>query len=186
MLSMKVGVSEGGRKKVSGRWLWLVLIALIVVIFGLATAIVYFERSGVNLENNEDSMSQEALEYKIRQEQITVEEKTAVVDEILNRIENEDGYNLQDAEEDFRIAIANSDGEKKFYIEMAYAAFLYDYYEDFGRALAVLDGMAEFVEDGWRNNYYAAYVNLYYRVGDDEKVREEKYKRSGGDGAESD
>ena len=149
------------------------LVIFLVLIVGLATTIVVIlvqkaERETISAEINQI----------MEQEFQFAEKAEKKADEILDKLNNEPNYSLENAIDDFKNVISESDGRERFYLETTYANFLYLRMGDLERAIAVLDDMKDSVTEEYLAGYYMTYRNLYLWAGDTEKAEEYDQKMS--------
>ena len=89
-------------------------------------------------------------------------------EEISEKLADESDYGLEQAVSEYEEAYNTSEGRTKVYIAIEYANFVYDYYADLDRAVNILKGVEEGIDERDEGALYLAFSNLYEKSGDNE------------------
>ena len=146
---------EEPKVKKNSKWLVILLGLLGVAIIVLIVAIITINN---NLGNSGDvGGGLQALEIN---------------DDITDKIYGVEDYSADDAIEEYEREISFGSNEKRVYLIIDYANFVYDEYEDIESAIEIIE-RAEPLLDGvsMTTDYYAAVAGLYERAGYAEQAK---------------
>lgn len=154
---MKEG--KASEAKSGNKGLVILLCALVVVIVGLGIGIVVV----VNGNDNDSSL----FDGEVNDSVSALEAN----DVILNKMNNNLEYSIEEAVEEFENEMNVGDDSRKVYIAIYYADFVYSYYGNIDQSVAILGRVENLViDDDMAINYYVALRDLYLRAGMEEEV----------------